>query len=232
MVRLNSPQRFAASRGASQGWKDTVSLARLITTATDYNRDQQRAFYAACGHHVLSSFCQLGMKDFSGGNSDTIFNLEYMLVSIAERDRSSERLWRGAAWSFSWRLQPPCCFMGEICNSVRRSDLHCPDAIAAAACPSPPKLPPPPVRRPSISATPPACSAVCGTAAPSILVVGSLNVDITVPVHRLPERGETITARDPATSIAVGESSRLGHSYASSACQSRLECILSQKNHF
>ncbi|KAL4426410.1 hypothetical protein ABPG77_004704 [Micractinium sp. CCAP 211/92] len=45
---------------------------------------------------------------------------------------------------------------------------------------------------------------VSTTAAPPILVVGSLNVDITVPVHRLPERGETITAREPSTSIAVG----------------------------
>ena len=38
----------------------------------------------------------------------------------------------------------------------------------------------------------------------NILVVGSLNVDIIIPVHRLPQRGETITARNPNTEIAVG----------------------------
>ncbi|KAL4430864.1 hypothetical protein ABPG75_006120 [Micractinium tetrahymenae] len=48
------------------------------------------------------------------------------------------------------------------------------------------------------------CGSVHAAALPSILVVGSLNVDIIVPVHRLPERGETITARDPSNSIAVG----------------------------
>lgn len=38
----------------------------------------------------------------------------------------------------------------------------------------------------------------------SIIVVGSLNADIIIPVHRLPSRGETITARSPASQIAVG----------------------------
>lgn len=63
------------------------------------------------------------------------------------------------------------------------------------------------------------CSSVSTTAAPPILVVGSLNVDITVPVHRLPERGETITAREPSTSIAVGKRTRLSCSALCSACQ-------------
>ncbi|KAG7668529.1 hypothetical protein KSW81_005293 [Nannochloris sp. 'desiccata'] len=39
---------------------------------------------------------------------------------------------------------------------------------------------------------------------PHILVVGSLNVDIIIPVDRLPTLGETITARSPTTDIAVG----------------------------
>jgi ribokinase len=39
---------------------------------------------------------------------------------------------------------------------------------------------------------------------PNILVVGSLNVDIIIPVDRLPTLGETITARSPTTDIAVG----------------------------
>jgi len=39
---------------------------------------------------------------------------------------------------------------------------------------------------------------------PNILVVGSVNVDITIPVNRLPSLGETIIARRPTTDIAVG----------------------------
>lgn len=51
----------------------------------------------------------------------------------------------------------------------------------------------------------PAPDAASPAAPPStILVVGSLNVDIIIPVHRLPQRGETITARIPSTEIAVG----------------------------
>lgn len=34
--------------------------------------------------------------------------------------------------------------------------------------------------------------------------MGSLNIDIIVPVHRLPTRDETVTAREPATILAVG----------------------------
>jgi ribokinase len=42
------------------------------------------------------------------------------------------------------------------------------------------------------------------TPLPSILVVGSLNVDIIIPVDRLPTLGETLAARSPTTDIAVG----------------------------
>ncbi|CAE8618447.1 unnamed protein product, partial [Polarella glacialis] len=38
----------------------------------------------------------------------------------------------------------------------------------------------------------------------ALLVVGSLNVDITIEVDRLPQKDETITARSPTTEIAVG----------------------------
>lgn len=50
------------------------------------------------------------------------------------------------------------------------------------------------------------CLAHAATAAAPapILVVGSLNVDIIVPVHRLPTPGETITARSASTGVAVG----------------------------
>eukprot|EP00887_Chlorella_sp_A99_P004048 scaffold11.g4048.t1 len=41
-------------------------------------------------------------------------------------------------------------------------------------------------------------------ASPSVLVVGSVNVDIIIPVGRLPSRGETLTARAPAHSTALG----------------------------
>ena len=37
-----------------------------------------------------------------------------------------------------------------------------------------------------------------------IIVIGSVNMDITVPVHRLPNKHETITARRTSTSLAVG----------------------------
>lgn len=39
---------------------------------------------------------------------------------------------------------------------------------------------------------------------PSILVVGSLNIDIIIKVGRLPTSGETITAESPAAATAVG----------------------------
>ena len=38
----------------------------------------------------------------------------------------------------------------------------------------------------------------------NLLVVGSLNVDITVDVARLPRPGETLTARSPRTTVALG----------------------------
>lgn len=43
-----------------------------------------------------------------------------------------------------------------------------------------------------------------GAASSDILIVGSLNIDIIVPIHRLPNKDETITAREPATILAVG----------------------------
>jgi hypothetical protein len=37
-----------------------------------------------------------------------------------------------------------------------------------------------------------------------VLVVGSVNVDITMQVHRLPRQGETTTAASPRSTLAVG----------------------------
>lgn len=48
------------------------------------------------------------------------------------------------------------------------------------------------------------CTASPPTSQPYILVVGSINVDITMQVTRLPHHGETITARSPSTATAVG----------------------------
>lgn len=48
------------------------------------------------------------------------------------------------------------------------------------------------------------CSILISAAKADILVVGSVNVDIIVPVHRLMSPGETTTARSPSTDIAVG----------------------------
>lgn len=48
------------------------------------------------------------------------------------------------------------------------------------------------------------CTASPPPSQPYILVVGSINVDITMQVTRLPHHGETITARSPSTATAVG----------------------------
>lgn len=40
--------------------------------------------------------------------------------------------------------------------------------------------------------------------AADILVVGSVNMDITVDVARLPQKGETTTSSTPSASLAVG----------------------------
>lgn len=37
-----------------------------------------------------------------------------------------------------------------------------------------------------------------------ILVVGSVNVDLIMEVHRLPEKGETTISRHPRLEVAVG----------------------------
>jgi ribokinase len=52
---------------------------------------------------------------------------------------------------------------------------------------------------------PPAIASDAGASAkPSLIIIGSINVDIIVPVFRLPNLGETITARNPRSDQAVG----------------------------
>lgn len=50
------------------------------------------------------------------------------------------------------------------------------------------------------------CTAAAGSAAGGrdILVLGSVNMDITVDVERLPLKGETTTSRTHTVSLAVG----------------------------
>ncbi|GAX73589.1 hypothetical protein CEUSTIGMA_g1040.t1 [Chlamydomonas eustigma] len=55
-----------------------------------------------------------------------------------------------------------------------------------------------------------------------ILVVGSMNVDITVRVHRLPMKHETITSHSPSTSIAVGGKGANQAVAVSRLCQSNM----------
>ena len=80
-------------------------------------------------------------------------------------------------------------------HMLTRADAAAPDADSHAACSS------------SSSSSSSGAAAAAWDAKMQhkpILVVGSVNVDIIIEVLRLPTKDETITARSPKTSIAVG----------------------------
>ena len=50
-----------------------------------------------------------------------------------------------------------------------------------------------------------AAAAAAARPAGAVVVVGSLNVDLTLPVHRLPARGETTISRSAASTTLGGK---------------------------